>query len=260
MKNRETVHPDSDEDEESLLLAAAQWARTESHSNLSFSLHLTQLSFEVTDYDIRSLFERYGCSVLSVRKVYDRSPGQERKFRGVAFVDVADKKSYETALSLDRNFVQGRRMNVRPTRTKEELAKIVQQTKETVAEKIKFERQKQESSKSGMLPSINESQNPGETNSKGALSTERKKNSVIVKDRASLKSTNLNEKSQLTNNRKRRADKKLKEESHDSKKQKLKGQSSRSHSEKTIGDNERKLTKKERNRRAAIIMTKARKP
>jgi hypothetical protein len=67
-KNRDTQ--ESDEDEESLLLAAAQWAQSETedkNNRLSFSLHLTQLSFEATDYDIRSLLERHGCIYPSVR-------------------------------------------------------------------------------------------------------------------------------------------------------------------------------------------------
>jgi hypothetical protein len=161
-------------------------------------------------------------------------------------VDVSDKKSYERALSLDRNVLLGRRVNIRPTRTKEELARIVKHTKETVAEKIRMERQKQESTKPGTLTSNNDH------------TMKISKESVKDERQDSLKSAKITEKKQIKSNRKRKVDKNSKEERQDSKKQKVKEHSSRSISVKEGGEKERKLTKKERNRRAAIIMSKSR--
>jgi hypothetical protein len=74
-------------------------------------------------------------------------------FTGVAFIDVADEESYKKALTLDKapwkeNGTESkgwrgrvRRINVRPTRTKEELAKIVENTK-VKQDKLKEDKKK----------------------------------------------------------------------------------------------------------------------
>jgi hypothetical protein len=88
--------------------------------------------------------------------VYDRSSATTRRtFRGVAFVDVADEASFETALKHCHKslLVLGsssrcsnkRKINVRPVRTKQELAEIVQHTKQKVAETIRTEKAKKRS-------------------------------------------------------------------------------------------------------------------
>jgi RNA recognition motif-containing protein len=214
---------ESEEDQE-LLAAAAQWARKETEGvdqiqdKNTFSLHLTQLSFDTKEYDIRTLFEKNGCILTSVRKVYDRS-GSEKTFRGVAFVDVADKKSFDMALALDRRVLLGRRINVRPTKTKEELADIVERTKELVAEKIRQGKERQDDAKV----------KGGSTND----------------DKAKEK------RMPRGNGRKRDGDVAV------GKKDKRPRKAS---SEvETKADADRKLTKQERNRRAAIIMNKRRK-
>lgn len=218
---------ESEEDDDDLLAAAAQWAKQQSESadpseqeeHITYSLHLTQLSFDTKEYDIRTLFESNGCMVTSVRKVYDRS-GNEKTFRGVAFVDVSDKKSYEKALSLDRRFLHGRRINVRPTKTKEELADIVERTKILVAEKIRKEREKQDATKVKGETAKNDSPKGGG----GKPSVKRR----------------LSRDADVSNDRKSKRPKKSASEA---------GNAS---------NDERKLSKKERNRRAAIIMNRRR--
>ena len=212
------------EEEEALLAAAALWARRDTDEgsdqaqgeNVTFSIHLTQLSYDTKEYDIRTLFEKHGCVLTSVRKVYDRS-GSEKTFRGVAFVDVADKKSYDMALALDRRVLLGRRINVRPTKTKEELANIVERTKELVAEKIRKEKERQDATKA-----------------KGGTTKE-----------------NLAKVGQSPRGESRKRDR----NSDDGKTNKK----PRNGSEIEKADLDRKLTKKERNRRAAIIMNRRRK-
>ncbi|KAI2498111.1 hypothetical protein MHU86_16363 [Fragilaria crotonensis] len=214
---------ESEEDEE-LLAAAAQWARKETEEvdqnqdKSTFSLHLTQLSFDTKEYDIRTLFEKSGCILTSVRKVYDRS-GSEKTFRGVAFVDVADKKSYDMALALDRRVLLGRRINVRPTKTKEELADIVERTKELVAEKIRKEKERQDAAK--------------------------------VKGGSTKDDEAKEKRMPRGNGRKRDGDDAVGKKDKRPKK-------ARSEVE-TKADADRKLTKQERNRRAAIIMNRRRK-
>lgn len=129
-----------------------------------FSLHITNLPYNATKQDIEQVFSSKGCEITSTRLVFNhhksrRDEGRNKKnapkdsndFTGVAFVDVADEKSYKLGLELDKstwNAASGggtkekekdtqkgrgyRRMtlNVRPTKTKEELAEIVSKTKE----------------------------------------------------------------------------------------------------------------------------------
>lgn len=150
--------PDSQSDEsgsdDELLAAAANWAESspaktkESSKNTkqyepspgirqrresSWSLHLTQVSYDASDYDIRSYFSSQGCLVSSVRLVYDRDEGGKRKFRGVAFVDVADEGSFQRGLELHRTKILGRAINVRPTKSREELNNIVEATQAKVS-------------------------------------------------------------------------------------------------------------------------------
>jgi RNA recognition motif. (a.k.a. RRM, RBD, or RNP domain) len=114
-----------------------------SDETATYSLHLTQLPFDATDFDIRKLFSDHGIgamSVLSVRMVYDHDvqTGRKTVFRGVAFVDMTDEQSYDRALKLNHKVrIRGRKLNIRPTRTKLQLAEIVSKTRERVQEAIR---------------------------------------------------------------------------------------------------------------------------
>ncbi|KAL9181381.1 hypothetical protein ACHAXT_010186 [Thalassiosira profunda] len=116
----------------------------------NYSLHLTKVPYEATQTDIRCAFGERGCHLTSVRLVYDRDQKTgERHFRGVAFVDFADERSYQKGLELDRTkfLGKGRRVNVRPTRTKRELSEIVKRTEEKVANLIARSKEKAQSKK-----------------------------------------------------------------------------------------------------------------
>ena len=158
-----------DEDDEELLVAASAWASSQNddaedeeegnnvdstdHSDKTssqprhnsslrpqtYSLHLTRVPYEATQSEIRCSFIEKGCHVTSVRLVYDRDyKTGERNFRGVAFVDLADDKSFKRGLELNKTAFlgKGRKVNVRPTRTKNELSEIVRRTEEKVANLI----------------------------------------------------------------------------------------------------------------------------
>jgi RNA recognition motif-containing protein len=102
----------------------------------TWSLHVTQVSYQATAMDLRRHFSEAGCTVTDVRLLFDGRQ-RRRRFRGVAFVDAADRQSYETALEQRHGSVLlGRRINVRPVKSVEELASISAQTKERVAQTI----------------------------------------------------------------------------------------------------------------------------
>lgn len=189
-----------------------------------YSLHITQLPYDSTEFDLRKLFAEHGCSkIKSIRLVYDHDTrGQKTVFRGVAFIDLLDSNSYEVALKLHhKTSIRGRKLNIRPCRSKEELAEIVSRTKELVQEKIRQQRSLERGGE-------------GE-------------NGVVVG------------KSSLLANRN---DQKIAVNSSQSNKRKTDGRT-KSGRKKTpkvdAGGKPIKLTKKERNRRAAIIMSLKRK-
>jgi RNA recognition motif-containing protein len=109
-----------------------------------YSLHVTQLSYNATEDDIRQHFFQAGCiGIQAIRLVYDFSQKNAKKFRGVAFVDLSDVQSYEYALQkLHGSLLLSRKINVRPVKSKVELANIVQQTRTIVSEKIRTEKEK----------------------------------------------------------------------------------------------------------------------
>ena len=158
----------SDSDDDELIAAAAAWAdqhsdeeeekqdKKENHTKeekveslspnhglshipKSLSLHLTQLPYDTNELDIRKLFAENGCMASSIRLVYDKDEhGRKTVFRGVAFVDLVDVSSYEKALKMNHKWsIRGRKLNIRPTRTKQELADIVLRTRELVQDKIR---------------------------------------------------------------------------------------------------------------------------
>jgi hypothetical protein len=102
-----------------------------------YSLHLKNVPYDASQGDVRFAFGEKGCNVTSVRLVYDRDQSTgERNFRGVVFIDFADEKSYNLGLKEfhNKSFLgKGRRISVRPTRTKSELSDIVRRTEEKVA-------------------------------------------------------------------------------------------------------------------------------
>ena len=139
---------DDDDDDDELMHAAAAWAEQQEEQASpsapssvieSLSLHVTQLPFDANDLDIRKLFAEKGCVATSIRLVYDRDEqGRKTVSRGVCFVDVADAKSYKIALEMHRKCsIRGRKLNIRPTRSREELSDIVSRTRDAVKEKIR---------------------------------------------------------------------------------------------------------------------------
>ena len=112
------------------------------HTNYStqqqqtYSLHMTKVPYTATQTDIRFAFGQKGCNITSIRLVYDRDQKTgERHFRGVAFVDLADEKSYNKALEFhNKPFLgKGLKVGVRPTVPKSQLSDIVRKTEEKVA-------------------------------------------------------------------------------------------------------------------------------
>lgn len=108
--------------------------------SVTYSVHITQLPYEATVREVRSLFEENGCTITSTRFVYGRDTRKghsEQSFRGVAFCDFSDKASFDNALKLNKSLFpgHGRRMNVRPTKTREELADIVEKREKMLDEK-----------------------------------------------------------------------------------------------------------------------------
>lgn len=102
------------------------------------SVHITQISFQANQLDLHRHFATHGgCMVSSVRLVYDKGLDRQRQFRGVAFIDLADFDSYQKALELDKSILMGRKINVRPTKSTQELSNIVQTTQQLIATKIR---------------------------------------------------------------------------------------------------------------------------
>ena len=106
------------------------------HQQQTYSLHMTKVPYTATQTDIRFAFGQKGCNITSIRLVYDRDQKTgERHFRGVAFVDLADEKSYNKALEFhNKPFLgKGLKVGVRPTVPKSQLSDIVRKTEEKVA-------------------------------------------------------------------------------------------------------------------------------
>lgn len=129
--------------------------------NNVYSLHITNLPYNATQSEIMRYFMKRGCEIRSTRLVYNHHVSRGDKdnkkmlpksgFTGVAFIDFENEESYNKALEMDKEpwideedgtKNQGkkdgrgwrrRRLNVRPTKTKEELAQIVENTKQRLA-------------------------------------------------------------------------------------------------------------------------------
>ena len=68
-----------------------------------------QLPFYSTDREVRSHFEGGGCSVKAVRLLTERGTG---KSRGIAFVELVDKDSFESALLMHKSQLGHKLINV----------------------------------------------------------------------------------------------------------------------------------------------------
>lgn len=143
--------------------------------NNTYSLHVTNLPYNAAKPEIMRYFMKIGCEISSTRLVYNhhvsRGDRDTKKllpksgFTGVAFIDFVNEESYNKALEMDKEYWidendnskdQGkkdgrgwrrRRINVRPTKTKEELAQIVENTKQrlTMARKERADPEKNDS-------------------------------------------------------------------------------------------------------------------
>jgi hypothetical protein len=221
-----------------------------------YSLHLTQLSYDATDFDIREHFIRHGCmNITSIRLVYDhdnnkKSDGFKKKFRGVAFVDIymETPESYETLLhQLHGSTMLQRKINVRPVKSKVELATIVQQTKLYVHQQIQIGKEKKKmtsEAKTGdgkiekttfddsKRPKKQSKKSPTVSSSSNAVNNSVDSSPVQKRNAASSKPKSITTVKKLPNNT-----------------------TSPSPSLKKIHvNNATKLTKQQRNRKAAILM------
>ena len=250
-----------------------------------YSLHLTQLSYDATDFDIREHFIKHGCmNIPSIRLVYDhpdtRGDGsKQKKFRGVAFVDIY-MNTYDEYQALIQqlhgsNMLQ-RKINVRPVKSKVELASIVQQTKLYVNQQIQIEKEKKKVKLNATSVSGTDGVNAGKKTSDTLSQSEsknkwqKKKNSPKIKEPKSAKSS-----SNSVNDR--NADSKANIAPGHTKKRKIESSATSSPQEKqksTVvtkvksdsttsssihkSNSATKLTKQQRNRKAAILMQKRR--
>ena len=193
----------------------------------SYSLHISQLPFDVTEWELRQWFvEHAGVMFQQVRMVYDAGDDETGKpvFRGVAFGECATQAQYDAALKLHQSHqhkLKGRRINVRPTRTKAELASIVQERNELVQTKLQSLLQKRK-----------------QPDGSATKDDDKKKSHKKAKQQKPSKSSPTKK----SNNPKAAATSSSPSVNRDAHKTK----------------SPHKLTKKERNRRAAILMSKKR--
>jgi len=81
------------------------------------NIHVSNLSFNVTDEDLRDFFADYG-EVTSAKVIMDRYTG---KSRGFGFVEMPDDEAAKKAIAeLDNGVVEGRSIRVSEARPREE--------------------------------------------------------------------------------------------------------------------------------------------
>jgi|SRR5688572_28837399 RNA recognition motif-containing protein len=81
------------------------------------NIHVSNLSFNVTDEDLKEFFTEYG-EVSSAKVIMDKFTG---KSRGFGFVEMPDDESARKAISeLDNGVVEGRTIRVSEARPREE--------------------------------------------------------------------------------------------------------------------------------------------
>ena len=223
----------------------------------NYSLHLTKVPFDATQTSIRYAFIEKNCTVTSVRLVYDTNQKtRERTFRGVAFVDLADESSFRLGLKLHNTAFLGskRKVNVRPTRTRNELSEIVKKTEERVAMLIARSKEKkrardEEGDKDGE-GDVDEKKKRRKNNKKKRV----KSNKIDKKDDPSISdSTHTNADSVRTT-------KIIYKDKQPNKKSRTKASKSNTGTEDDKSNGvSNKLTKKQRAQKAAIIRSKKKK-
>ena len=72
------------------------------------NMYVSNLSFQTTEDDLRSLFEEFG-AVSSAKLITDRETGRSR---GFAFVEMADAEANEAMRNLNNKEVSGRNISV----------------------------------------------------------------------------------------------------------------------------------------------------
>lgn len=77
-------------------------------------MYVSNLGFQVTDEELRSLFDKFG-EVTSVKVIMDRETGRSR---GFAFVEMPDKAGEEAMKELDGKQLDGRAISVTKARPK----------------------------------------------------------------------------------------------------------------------------------------------
>jgi len=81
------------------------------------NIHVSNLSFNVTDEDLREFFTEYG-EVSSAKVIMDKFTG---KSRGFGFVEMPDDEAARKAISeLDNGVVEGRTIRVSEARPRED--------------------------------------------------------------------------------------------------------------------------------------------
>ncbi|MFN5135589.1 MAG: RNA recognition motif domain-containing protein [Chitinophagaceae bacterium] len=81
------------------------------------NIYVSNLSFNVTDDDLKGFFESYG-SVTSAKVITDKFTG---KSRGFGFVEMSDDEAAKTAIKeLDGGMVEGRSIKVNEAKPREE--------------------------------------------------------------------------------------------------------------------------------------------
>jgi RNA recognition motif-containing protein len=86
---------------------------------MSFKVYVGNISYRTREDDLRNLFSNHG-EVLSVHYAKDRETG---RFRGFAFVEMADKESMEAAIrSLDGKEVDTRQLRVKEAEDRQQRA------------------------------------------------------------------------------------------------------------------------------------------
>lgn len=77
-------------------------------------MYVSNLDFQVTEDDLRSLFNKYG-EVTSAKVITDRETGRSR---GFAFVEMADTAGETAMKELDGTHLEGRSISVSKARAK----------------------------------------------------------------------------------------------------------------------------------------------
>jgi RNA recognition motif-containing protein len=81
------------------------------------NIHVSNLSFNVTDEDLKEFFTEYG-EVSSAKVIMDKFTG---KSRGFGFVEMPDDEAAKKAISeLDNGMVEGRAIRVSEARPRED--------------------------------------------------------------------------------------------------------------------------------------------